>query len=39
MQCPDGVQTLRVAELWSWVHAVRLAVYMKWQAVCVGSDS
>ena len=37
-QCPRWVSTLQ-AELWGWVQGVRLATYMKWPRVCVGSDS
>ena len=38
-QCPRWVSTLQVAELWGWVQGDRLATYMKWPRVCVGSDS
>ena len=38
-QCPRWVSTLQAAELWGWVKGVRLAAYMKWPRVCVGSDS
>ena len=38
-QCPREVSTLRAAELWGWVQGVRLATYMKWPRVLVGSDS
>ena len=37
--CPRWVNTLQAAELWGWVQWVRLAAYMKWPWVCVGSDS
>ena len=30
---------LQAAELWGWMQGVRLATYMKWPRVCVGSDS
>ena len=36
---PRWVSTLQAAELWGWVQGVRLAAYMKWPRVCVGSDS
>ena len=38
-RCPRYVSTLQAAELWGWVHGVRLATSMKWPRVCVGSDS
>ena len=38
-QCPSWVSTLQAAELWGWVQGVRLATYVKWPRVCVGSDS
>ena len=38
-QCPRWVTTLQAVELWGWVQGVRLATYMKWPRVCVGSDS
>ena len=38
-QCPQWVSTLQAAELRGWVQGVRLATYMKWPRVCVGSDS
>ena len=38
-QCPRWVTTLQAAELRAWVQGVRLAAYMQWPRVCVGSDS
>ena len=37
--CPRWVGTLQAVELWGWVQGVRVAAYMKWPRVCVGSDS
>ena len=39
LQCPRWVSTLQAAELCGSVEGVRLATYMKWPTVCVGSDS
>ena len=39
LECPCWVTTLQVAELWGRVQGVRLATYMKWPRVCVGSDN
>ena len=38
-QGPRWVTTLQAAELWGWVQGVRLAAYMQWPRVCIGSDS
>ena len=38
-QYPRWSSTWRAAELWGWVHGVRLAGFMKWPRVCVGGDN